>query len=78
MLPFALVGCLGWQAIPAMTIISFALLGIDEIGLQVSSYCQSRIVCALGDRRGRWQVRDHCGHISRPSVLPGVVEGLPT
>jgi len=35
LLPLGLVTLLGWQAVPAMAAISFALLGIDEIGLQI-------------------------------------------
>ena len=35
LLPLALVGTMGWHAVPAMAWIGFALLGLDEIGAQL-------------------------------------------
>ncbi|GAB4345664.1 MAG: bestrophin family ion channel [Cyanophyceae cyanobacterium] len=36
-LPFQFVGALGWSTVPAVGIISFALLGIEEIGQEIEN-----------------------------------------
>ena len=34
-LPFALVGDLGWMVVPAMAVIAFGLIGIEEAGIEI-------------------------------------------
>lgn len=72
-LPFALVATLGWQAIPTMAIISFILIGIDEIALQVRRHRHGR----MGHTSGCTSVKT----LSFPDFLarwsPYVVSSIP-
>lgn len=75
LLPLGLVTLLGWQAVPAMAAISFALLGIDEIGLQVRTRhlacCPSHAPCVpqprMGNSLGARQVSPHRHIVARRS-----------
>jgi putative membrane protein len=66
-LPFALVGRFGWMTVPAVVLIAYNVLGIEEIGVEIED--------PFGEQENDLPLEEICGTID--ADLRGILATLP-